>query len=94
MPLFITSHKVENYEKWRAIFDADAQVRADAGVKNVRVCRSAEDMNEIYVLFDADNPEAVKEEMSTPDMQEKMQAAGVLSEPTMKLLIDTDMVPA
>ena len=62
MATVILNHRVEDYKKWRPVFDSDNRRRNDAGMKNVRVFRSADDWisydgpsktqsQEIFVIF-------------------------------------------
>jgi len=43
-------HQVPDYEGWKKGFDADPIGRANSGVKEYRICRSAEDPN--YIIID------------------------------------------
>ena len=52
MGAMIVRHSVRNYGAWRPVYDAHEAARTAAGLTNGRVFRSAEDPNDILLLFD------------------------------------------
>ncbi len=86
MSTVIINHKVADYKKWRPTFDADASRRSNAGIKNERVFRAADDPNNIYIFGDVAEPSSVAKMMEDPDLAAKMKEAGVISKPTVTVL--------
>jgi hypothetical protein len=89
MATIILNHKVEDYKKWRPVFDSDAKRRAEAGMKNEKVFRSADDPNHIYIIADVADPSATAKMMNDPDLAAKMKEGGVLSKPAVTVLNHT-----
>ena len=52
MAVLIIRHPVRDYVAWRPVYDAYEAARTAAGLTNGRVYRSAEDPNDILILFD------------------------------------------
>ena len=52
MGMLIIRHKVSDYGKWRPEFDSHSAMQKAAGFSNPRVLRSADDKNEIVIIFD------------------------------------------
>ena len=86
MALAIMRHKVADYGKWRAVFDADEPRRQAAGMTNPRVYRSADDKNEIVAIFDVADIAKAKALAASPDLQKAMMEAGVVDQPTIYLV--------
>jgi len=51
--MMIIRHKVSDYGKWRPAFDSHSAMQKANGLSNPRVLRSADDKNEIVVIFDS-----------------------------------------
>jgi len=86
MNVAIIRHKVSDYGKWRPAFDADEEHRLAAGMTNPRVFRSADDKNEIVVIFDIADVEKVRAFAAAPRLKDAMIEAGVVDQPTMSVL--------
>jgi len=61
MGMMIIRHKVSDYGKWRPAFDQHAAMQKAAGLNNPRVLRSADDKNEIVIIFDTTDTKKAKE---------------------------------
>ena len=86
MATVIINHKIEDYKKWRPVFDADQPRRKQAGMSNERVFRSAEEPNNIYMMMDIADPSSAGKMMEDPDLAAQMKEAGVISKPTITIL--------
>ncbi len=81
MARFYLSLPVENFEKWKPVFDTDEGNRTGAGLSTVGVYREAGDENNILVVLEGDDPEVMKNMLARPELGEKMKEAGVLAPP-------------
>lgn len=81
MARFYLSHSVENFEKWKPIFDDDEERREGAGLSTVGVYRKVGDENSLLVVFEGDDTQAMKAMLASPELGEKMKEAGVLEPP-------------
>jgi heme-degrading monooxygenase HmoA len=86
MPYVIVRHKIEDYAKWKPVFDADAKDRRTGGSKGGQLFRNAHDPNEILVIFEWDNMENVHKFVQAPELAAKMQQAGVADKPDVYFL--------
>lgn len=73
----IVKHTVADYGRWKTIFDADGANRQAAGSKGGQVFRSADDPNEVVMLFEWDLEKA-RQFSQREELRAKMQEAGVL----------------
>ena len=86
MATVILNHRIEDYSKWRPIFDSDNPRRVNAGMKNEKVFRGVDDPNNIYIIADVADPSSTAKMMEDPDLAAKMKEAGVISKPTVTVL--------
>jgi hypothetical protein len=86
MPLVVVRHKVKDYATWKKGFDDHGSAQKAAGLTNPRVYRSADDRNEVVILFDTADTASAKKFASSPDLKSAMQAAGVTDQPTIHIL--------
>src|SRR5918995_5982460 len=77
MPYLLERHKVQDYARWRAVFDADAAGREAAGCRGARIFRNAEDPEEVVVLFEWDSLERARRRIESAGLHEKFEEAGV-----------------
>ena len=78
MAQFIGIHEVKDYDHWKEKFDEDNSRREEAGMRTVSVTRGHANANEVCVIFDVDNAEVAQAFANSPELKEKMEAAGVL----------------
>jgi heme-degrading monooxygenase HmoA len=81
MPYLLVRHKVEDYERWKPIFDEQAAFRERSGSKGGRLWRNADDPNETVVLFEWDSLENAQRFSNSDDLRETMQRSGVADQP-------------
>jgi len=84
MGIMITRHTVRDYNAWRPVYDAHSPTRAAAGLTNGRVYRSAEDPNDILLLFDMADRQRAEEFTRSDDLRTTMQNAGVVGQPEIR----------
>jgi hypothetical protein len=81
MAVVILTHKVENYQKWKPIYDKDVQRREKAGLKEIICGQKSDEPNSVYMVFETSDPNKTKEMMKDPELKEVMDEAGVISKP-------------
>ena len=86
MGMVIVRHKVKDYAAWRPVFDGHAGAQKAAGLSNPRVHRSADDKNEIVIVFDTKDTKMAKDFAASPGLKEAMMKAGVVDVPTIYFL--------
>ena len=86
MPYLLVRHKVSDFSKWKAAYDAHLPAREEAGLKEGHLLRNMEDPNEVILLFEAEDLQKAKEFGASADLREAMQNAGVVDKPDIYFL--------
>ena len=81
-------HSVEDFSKWKEVYDANKPERVKAGVTDNKLLQDADDPNMVTIIFDAEDVERAKEFTSSDAVKEIMQNAGVVSKPEIYFLKD------
>ena len=77
----IVRHKVEDFGKWKQVYDEHASARKEAGCQSDQVLQNGEDTNDVAVVFDWDNLINFKKFSESETLKEAMQKAGVVGKP-------------
>lgn len=86
MPFLLIHHKVENFNKWKPLFDEHGKKRRSAGSKKYQIFHGADDANNLVILFEWDNMENAHAFAESEDLKQKMKEAGVIGEPDIYFL--------
>src|SRR5215217_2316524 len=57
MPYMFVRHNVEDYERWKPVFEEHGSTRRESGSKGVRLFRNADSPNETVILLEWDDLE-------------------------------------
>ncbi|MBK5101206.1 MAG: antibiotic biosynthesis monooxygenase [Desulfobacteraceae bacterium] len=82
--------KVENYERWKKGYDASIEQRKAAGEISFQVFRNVDDPNIVTVLSVQESAEKVQAFMDSPDLKERMKAAGITQMGQMLIIEEMD----
>jgi hypothetical protein len=93
MPYLLVRHKVEDYARWKPIFDADAATRRASGSQGGRLFRNASDPNELVILFELADLEKARQYTQSEELRGEMQQAGVADQPDIYFLEEVEHVP-
>lgn len=85
MHYFTITHKIENYGKWKPVFDSDEARRQTLGIKTIAVMKGLEDENEITLVMSAPDIKTIEDRSHDDVLKQKMQEAGVISKPEFKI---------
>jgi hypothetical protein len=78
---------VENYEKWKAVFDAGAPMRQAAGATHeVYIMRNADNPNELVIILGWSDLDQARQFAAAPELKEAGQKAGVIGAPDVLFL--------
>lgn len=86
MQYVLVIHKVEDYEKWKPIYDENTDARRDNGSKGAHVLRNADNPNEVVILFEWDSLDNARKFYESKGLRDKMQSAGVMGKPEIRFL--------
>ena len=79
-------HKVRDFKTWKAGYDAHQPKRVEAGLTEKYLLHSADDPNEVVLLFEAQDVGRAKAFAASADLREKMQEIGVVDKPDVYFL--------
>jgi hypothetical protein len=86
MAYMLIRHRVQDFGKWKPLYDAHRQARAAAGLKDLNLWRNVDDSSEIFLLFEASDVAKVRAFVASADLKEKMASAGVIGSPSITFL--------
>jgi heme-degrading monooxygenase HmoA len=80
--------KVEDYARWKSVFDEDPTDRGSNGSKGGIVFRNAKDANEVLLLLEWDDNklEQLRALAQSPQMKEIQERSGYTGEPEVLVL--------
>lgn len=86
MVYLLIEHKVEDFDKWKTVYDEHENVRRKAGLKELYLLKNTSGPNEVVALFEGSDPAKVREFITSEDLRKTMQRAGVVGKPTFNIL--------
>ena len=81
MTYVLVIHRVEDYDKWKQLYDEDGATRKAKGSKGAQLLRNNNDPNHLVVMTEWDNLESAKNFAESEDLSKTMQNAGVVGRP-------------
>ncbi len=79
-------HKVEDYAKWRKVFDEMDPTRRSMGETALRVFHTTASPNDIVIITEWGTADQARLYAQSPGLKEAMQKAGVISQPEVLIL--------
>jgi len=92
MPYLLVRLKVEDYAKWKPVFDEVRTWRMVSGLKSTRLFRSADNPNEIIVIREWDDLENARRFAQSEDLRKAMERAGVADRPDFYYLDEVELL--
>jgi hypothetical protein len=92
MPYMLVRHTVEDYERWKPIFDEHGLTRQANGSKGGQLFRSADNPNEIIMLIEVEELERARQFAMSDDLRQTMQRAGVMGRPDVSFLEQAEVL--
>jgi hypothetical protein len=86
----IVRHQVRDFNAWKPFFLGDAKRQRDSGFTSWRVMQNKNDMNEVVVIFECEDLDKARPMFSDPSLAELMKKAGVVDQPTVFMLVETE----
>ncbi len=79
MTYVMVRHRVEDFQKWKAVFDEQEEMRRSEGEQSLKVYYTAKDPNELVILMHWDNLENARQYFSSDATLSTFSQAGVQS---------------
>jgi len=77
MHYVLVKHNIKEYDKWKNIFDENMENRKNNGSRGSHVFRSAENPNEVVILFEWDDLDNARKFFVSSETKERMESVGV-----------------
>jgi hypothetical protein len=84
--LMVVMHKVKDFSKWKAAYDAHDSMRLASGVHSYVVGRGAMDSSMVLVATKVDDMQKAKAFATSAGLKQAMQKSGVVGAPTVKFV--------
>ena len=88
----LVHHKVADFYRWKESFDSYLNTRKQAGELGAHVFQAVDDPRDITVLVDWDSIEHARRFMSSEELRNRMQQAGVVGTPDIRYVEDVHAV--
>jgi len=79
-------HTVRDFSEWKKAYDADGPKRTEAGLTEEHLLRTADNPNQVVVLFQAQDVKKAQAFAGSEDLKQVMQSAGVVDRPDVYFL--------
>jgi heme-degrading monooxygenase HmoA len=86
MAHLLVRHRVQDFKKWKPVFDEDEGRRKAGGSQGCRLFRSEKDPNELIVLCEWKDLRTAHQFAESEDLRQKMERAGVIGKPEVYFL--------
>lgn len=86
MTYLLAIQKVEDYDKWKPVFDEHASERKAMGSMGATIHRNANNKNELVIITKWENIEAAKAFANSKNLKVTMKKAGVIDLPEIYFL--------
>ncbi len=88
--ILATQHKVEDYDKFKELFDGSIDMRKAGGEKSYQICRNVDDPNDLVLLFEWESVESARKYIQNPKLAEAQKQAGLVGRPNIRILEGVD----
>ncbi len=86
MPHVLIRHKVEDYTKWKSVFDAHKAMRKAGGEKTYHIFHTTDDPNNLVLLFEWNSVDNARRFLESQELRQAMKKAGVKDQPDIYFL--------
>jgi hypothetical protein len=87
--MMVATHKVSNYEKWKASYEAHDSMRLANGIHSYVIGRGEKDSNMVLVAVKTDDMAKAKAFSKDPSLKQAMQKGGVTGTPSFSFVTMT-----
>ncbi len=86
----LVKHQVKDYSIWKSTFDNFKDVRKAGGEKSYQIYHPDDNPNNLFLIFEWDNPVNARNFMDSPELKDRMEKAGVIEKPSVYFLEEAD----
>lgn len=77
MPHLLVRQQFDDFDRWKAAYDAQAPQREQLTCRSAQVLRNDDDPHEVFVLFEFEDMAKAREWATSPELRESWARAGV-----------------
>ena len=78
MIVMLCRNRVADFEKWKSVFDSQAQAGREAGLRLMSLWRDVEEPNNVFFLFEVTDTDKARAFITSPAAAESGKKSGVL----------------
>jgi hypothetical protein len=78
MVFLLCRNRVEDFQKWKSVFDSHAQAHRDSGLHLVSMWRCVEEPNNVFFMFGIADMDKAKSFLNDPASAEAGRESGVV----------------
>ena len=78
MASIVRRSRVEDYARWKTVYQAGEAARQAAGWRDLQVFRNPDDPNEIVILTEVDDVERARAYAESEEVRRRQRASGLL----------------
>ena len=78
MTCLLCHNRVVDFARWKKVFASHQEAHRDAGLRLVKLWRSAEDTNNVFFFFEVASLEKAREFIGNPEAAKAAVASGVI----------------
>ena len=78
MASIVRRSRVEDYARWKTVYQAGEAARQAAGWRDQEVFRNPDDLNEIVILTEVDDVERARAYAESEEVRRRQRASGLL----------------
>jgi heme-degrading monooxygenase HmoA len=94
MPYTLVRITVEDFDKWKLVFEEAAALRQSYGSVGVQVFRVVDKPNEVVLVGEYENLEHARQLFQSQEFREVTKRAGLVGPPDVTFMIQVDQLPA
>jgi uncharacterized protein (DUF1330 family) len=79
-------HRVEDYSKWKEVFDSTAEYKRSHGWKGYRIHAIEGDNNHLLVMEEFETEDRTREFLGSEYLREALSRAGIADEPDIQVV--------
>jgi len=81
MNYLFVRQKVEDFDKWYAVFASHAEAQCEAGLRDLQLLRDTADPNVVVCFFRFDDLDKARAFTGSPDADDAKTESGIIGEP-------------
>jgi hypothetical protein len=82
----LVKHKVENFKRWKTLFDDHSDSRKKAGLTDLYVLRDVNDPENVFVICEVKNLAKAQDFINSKGLQDVLKKSGVVDMPAVYFL--------